>query len=248
MVSPRHLNNAPIVEAVIDIRVKLPTNVGLKKLALINDSIIAQYPKRRVRRRFEGRIEFKVGKPPKQAAVDKGPDGYIYTANNEKQVVQIRLDGFTFSRLKPYQKWDNMRDEARRLWELYIKFASPELISRIAVRYINRLDIPLPIKDFGDYLSSPPIIPATLPQGVSNFLTRVVINEPNLKASAAITQAFEPQTSKDFITILLDIDVFRQVQFDIDSVETWELLEGFRHFKNDIFFGSVTEKTLRLCE
>ena len=248
MVSPRHLNNAPIVEAVVDIRVKLPTDVGLEKLALISETISGHYPRRRERRRYEGTIEFKIGESPKQSAIDKGPDGYIYTSNDERQVVQIRLNGFTFSRLKPYQTWENLRDEAQKLWKLYVKFASPEIVTRIAVRYINRLNIPLSIKDFGDYLAAPPIVPPDLPQGVSSFLTRTVIIEPALKASAAITQALEPRASKDFLTILLDIDVFRQVQFDIESNETWELLEGFRHFKNKIFFDSVTEGTLRLCE
>ena len=75
-----------------------------------------------------------------------------------------------------------------------------------------------------------------------------MVIEPNLGASAAITQALEPQAQKDFITIILDIDVFKQAQFALDSNESWDLLEAFRDFKNKIFFGSVTERTLRLCE
>jgi uncharacterized protein (TIGR04255 family) len=247
MFAPRHLPKAPITEALVDIRVKLPADTELAKLGSIHELIVDQYPKRKERRRREFSFEFKEGEPPNQAATDI-TDGYFYISRDDKQVVQVRLDGFTFSRLKPYEKWETMRDEARRLWQLYVKFASPEFITRIAVRYINHLNIPLPFLDFAEYLTAPPIVPPDLPQGVASFLTRVVIIEPNLGASAAITQALEPQAQKDFITIILDIDVFKQTQFALDSNETWDLLEDFRHFKNKIFFGSVTERTLRLCE
>ncbi len=33
-----------------------------------------------------------------------GPDGYLFRSPNEKKVVQVRLDGFTFNKLKPYDK------------------------------------------------------------------------------------------------------------------------------------------------
>ena len=78
------------------------------------------------------------------------------------------MDGFTFSRLKPYETWENLRDEAYRLWQKYREITSPEII-RVALRYINKLEFPLPIKNFSDYLTAAPIVPAELPQGVSSF-------------------------------------------------------------------------------
>ena len=248
MIAPRHLRNAPITEAVVDLRVKLPDDLSFEKLALVNDSIVSRYPKRKERRKYEGKVEFRIGEPPKQTTVDKGPDGYIYTSEDDKQVVQFRLDGFTFSRLKPYETWENLRDEAHKLWQLYVKFSSPEFITRVALRYINNLNIPLPIKDFAEYLVAPPTVPAQLPQGVGSFLTRIVTTEPKLGASAIVTQALEPLTQKDFAPIILDIDVFKTGQFDIEKRETWDILEGLHNLKNEIFFSSVSEKGLRLYE
>ena len=66
-----------------------------------------------------------------------GPDGYLFTSVDGRQVVQARLDGFTFSRLKPYDKWESLRDEARELWQHYVQIASPETVTRVALRYIN---------------------------------------------------------------------------------------------------------------
>jgi uncharacterized protein (TIGR04255 family) len=60
------------------------------------------------------------------------------------------------SHLAPYENWNAVRDEARRLWALYRSIAKPSKLIRLAVRYINRIDMPLPLGDFKDYLRTVP--------------------------------------------------------------------------------------------
>ena len=235
------LSKAPITEALIDIRVKLPEDLKVDKLNSLYDAIASQYSERKERMRSEVRFDFKKGEPPKLTAGDK-IDGYLFISSDKRQIVQARLDGFTFSRLKPYETWERFHDEAYRLWQLYVDITSPELITRAALRYINHMDIPLPIRDFSDYLTAPPIVPEDLPQGVSSFLTRVVIHEPSINATAIITQALEQIIKPDFVPIILDIDVFRQIPDGMKREEAWKTIGELRHFKNRIFFKSVTEK------
>ena len=99
----------------------------------------------------------------------------------------------------------------------------------------------MPIKNFGDYLTAPPTVPDKLPQGVSSFLTRIVIQEPDIKADAIITQSLE-QIITDKAPIMLDIDVFKYNPNGIDEKDAWEILEKLRNFKNKIFFESITKK------
>lgn len=66
--------------------------------------------------------------------------GFQFWDAEKVRVFQARLDGFTYSRLAPYDCWEDLCGEARRLWRQYREFAKPERVSRIAVRYINRLD------------------------------------------------------------------------------------------------------------
>lgn len=235
------LPKAPITEALIDIRVKLADDYTVNKLNSIYDAIASQYPERKERMRWEGKFDFKKGEPPKLTAEDK-IDGYLYISSDKKQVVQARLDGFTFSRLKPYETWENFREEAYRLWLLYLDIASPQMVTRAALRYINNFAIPLPIRDFSEYLTAPPTVPEGLPQGVSSFLTRIVIHAPSIGATAIITQALEQIVNPDFVPIILDIDVFKQKPEGMESEDAWETIEKLRHFKNEIFFKSITEK------
>lgn len=231
------LTNAPITEALIDIRVKLSTEFGAQSIDSIHETIKSQYPEKQEQKISEVKLEPKTEEivKPIKAKID----GYRYISSDKKQIVQTRLDGFTFSRLHPYFKWEELRNEAYRLWKLYKAITTPELITRVAVRYINNLNIPMPIKDFGDYLTAPPTVPDSLPQGVGSFLTRIVIHEPSIGANAIITQALE-QIAVEKAPIILDIDVFKLQPKGIEEKDAWETLEKFRHFKNKIFFNSIT--------
>ncbi|MBU2621568.1 MAG: TIGR04255 family protein [Proteobacteria bacterium] len=238
------LKNAPITEALIDIRVKLPATTDVKSIDLLFEKIKNQYPTRQELRVSEVSFVLKPDEDPVKASKLR-VNGYRYISADQKQIVQARLDGFTMSRLHPYTEWKDLRDEAKELWRFYKDITNPEAITRVALRYINNLNIPLPINDFADYLAAPPIVPDGLPQDVSSFLTRVIVPEPQLGANAIITQAFEPVAPEIKITrlpIILDIDVFKYDSQGMDEKEAWDSIEFLRHFKNKIFDKSITDR------
>src|SRR5436190_21056320 len=86
--------------------------------------------------------------------------GLLFYSEDEKAVVQFRLDGFTFNKLQPYSSWEEIFPETWRLWALYQSAIGNVQITRLAVRYINRLA--LPSGDFGRYLTALPQLPAEL--------------------------------------------------------------------------------------
>ncbi len=242
------LRNAPITEALIDIRVKILSDFNVEQFQSLHDAIATQYPDKKKRHKWEGKLELKNGASQISASTET-IDGYLFTSADGKQIFQAKIDGFTFNRLKPYEQWETFRDEALRLWKLYRDTISPEII-RVALRFINKIDIPLSpqtVLDFDDYLTAGPIVPKELPQGLSSFLTRVVIRDPDTDALAIITQAFEQIINPKFVPIILDIDVFKQKEV-ISEEETWQTLEKMRHFKNRIFFTSITEKAKELFQ
>jgi len=221
------LKNAPITEALLDIRVKAPSHLDLSRLASFQDAVKDQYPIKQNRVAWHGSLKLQPGVSPK-IETSEGPQGYIFFSGDRNQAVQARMDGFSFSRLKPYKTWDSLRTEARELWRRYIEVVAPEAITRIALRYINRLEIPLPVRDFKEYVLTVPDIAPDLPQGLANFFMRLVLPEPSLKAMAIITETMEAPGGEGAILPMI---------FDIEELRT---------FKNDIFFGSITEKMKEL--
>jgi len=173
-------------------------------------------------------------------------DGYLYTSVDGKYIVQARLDGFTLSRLQPYDNWESFRDEGKRLWEHYIAIAMPNLVSRLALRYINRLELPMPFKDFKEYILTTPEIAPALPQGLKTFFMRLEVPHDEYQAIAIVTETIEPPPNDQFLPLIFDIDVIHEAQFSPGSTEIWQTFEQLRNFKNEIFFNSLTDKAKEL--
>lgn len=240
------LPNAPITEALIDIRVKATSGFDVNRLQSLHDSIKEVYPEKIPRKDWQGKFEIKADGPEISAGGGQ-TSGYHFKSADKKQIFQAKVDGFTFNRLKPYENWGVFRTEAKRLWHLYRGIVSADII-RVAIRYINKFNMPLPIKDFSEYLSAPPTVPPELPQGVPSFFSRVVILNPEIEVTAIITQVLEPAIDPNAAPIILDIDAFRSNPDGITEEETWILLDKLREFKNQIFFSSITDKAKELFQ
>ena len=238
-----HYENAPISEALIDIRVEFSGAVTLEKLQSIHDRVKDKYPRIDKRIYVQGQFQAgtDVGAVPKQTDM-----GYVFTSADGKQVFQARLDGFTFSRLKPYGTWLELRDESRRLWGVYCEVANPSATTRVAVRYVNQIDIPLPHIDYKDYFRTTPDVSPDLPQGLSSFFMQLQFPQPEFDGTLILTQLAIPSPMPDTSSVVLDLDVFRQTHEPISAETLWPMLDALRDRKNEFFEGCITDKTREL--
>lgn len=238
--------NAPIKEALLDVRVELPNDVDLKKLEIFHSLVKERFPERQERKFIKAEFKLSPEIASAQFPTSSGTVGYLFRSPSEKKIVQARLDGFTFNKLKPYENWEVFRSEANELWNLYLQVANPLRITRIALRYINRIDIPLPLRNFKEYILTTPEVAPSLPQALSHFFMRLVIPNPEIRAIATIIETMENPVDNQRLPLILDIDVWRETTYEANQPEMWDDFEQLREFKNDIFFNSITEKTKEL--
>ncbi|MBE9006332.1 TIGR04255 family protein [Fortiea sp. LEGE XX443] len=243
MQARKHYSRAPITEALIDIQVQLPQDVKLDVLAQVYSSIKTKYSKREEMLVFQGQM---IAGASFGATASQSQIGYRVVSDDQKQILQVRLDGFTFSRLAPYDCWETFRDEAKRLWSIYQSLTNPAAITRLAVRYINRLDIPLPVSDLNNYLRTFPEVSSDLPQGLSGYFMQLQIPQEKLETMLVLNQALVPPPSPDFISILLDLDLFVEQDIPKDEKELWEIVEQMHEQKNKAFEACITEHTREL--
>jgi uncharacterized protein (TIGR04255 family) len=170
----------------------------------------------------------------------------MYSSADAVNLVQYRLDGFTFNRLKPYTSWEQVFPQAFALWQEYASLARPEFVKRIAVRYINRLDLPRMVTNLSDYLTVPPTVPPGISGELSGFLTRLNIRQGG--DSVALTVALEHNLTPGSMSVILDIDAYRVADFEVDSGELPSAFDQLRRLKNSVFFASITETTAGLFE
>jgi uncharacterized protein (TIGR04255 family) len=235
--------NPPITEALLDIRVQLPETISLVDLEGLQDRL-GGYPVKRKQMSVEGTFHLgeKVTTLAKQSQL-----GYVFVSDDGKQIVQPRLNGFTFNRLSPYTGWNDFKGEARRLWTIYRDTVQPLHLVRMAVRYINRLDLPLPFNDFKEYLRTIPEVSPDMSQGLSGFIMVLDNPQADIGCMLRLTQAMVPAPSPDVASIMLDIDISRT---DVPQEEDrlWEQFEVLRTRKNKVFEASITPAMQRLFE
>ncbi len=246
MARQRHLRNAPIVEAIIDFQVRLPIDFDIKKgFGSLTKELSDRYPKVEKGKRVTGSIEIKDGIPVVETHRERGIKGYKFTSKDKREVVQFRIDEFTFSRLRPYTKWELVIGEAKKLWELYSLKSSPQIIERVSLHYINIIDIPLK-SDLEEYFTASPVLPKTLPQILNGFFSSLVVSAKDLKVD--IKQTIIKSPKPEHIGIILDIDVFKESVNGISDKRIWPMMDRMRKLKNRFFFNLITEKTARLFE
>lgn len=249
MPSYQTFTNAPITEALLDIQVSWQKPVDFRALEPFCEAIAANYPNRRFRKEF--RAQFSVS--DEGDAVATGPEGgivgYLLTSADGSQIAQARVNGFSFSRLRPYQDWERFRSEASRLWDSYLSLTQPDSIEQIALRYINRLELPLPFGDFREYVRTAPDIAPGLPQSLSHFLMQLQIPSPAHDAIAIVTETMEaPIGDETSLPFILDIDAVRTGKLDPRDEALWDRFEKLHDLKNEVFFHSITDKAKELFE
>lgn len=241
------LKNAPITEALLDIQVMLPPEIDLAALSTVNNSVSDRYPKRKDRMQWEIKAAEMDTADPSLSRTG-GQVGFLFLPQNEPpdKVLQARLDGFTFSKLKPYDNWKSFLDEAKELWDIYAKTVHPIQVRRLGLRTINSMNLPLPFGDFKEYLLTIPEIAPGLPPGLAQFFMQLNIPQPGGE-TAVVTSAMQPvQDNAATVTVIFDIDVYVEQAFLPDADAIWEKSELLRQIRNDIFFKSLTERAKEL--
>ena len=230
-----HLVSAPIREALIDFRVRLPPVSSPETLLAWTEELGSEYPNVSPIHQFQGAIHLSEEGP---LSVQSSPQllGYRVESADGLNIAQMRIDGFTFSRLEPYESWDRMVEDAWLLWMMYLENASPLGVERIATRFINRIVLP-PSGQLAEVFSVPPVVPDGR---IDSLLFRYQL-APTDGVTAIVSLATEDGPDPSMI---LDIDCFVRKSLPTDEDVLQRQLRRVRDAKNRIFFRSLTDEAI----
>ena len=246
-----HLNHAPIVEAVIDFRAPFRAKWVPEDLKRELAKALPEYPI--IEAALQPEFSLPVaGNPAGVKIANLGCKGLRFRTKEQKYVVQFNRDGFAFSHLPPYERWDSFVAEALRLWEIFSMVGQHDKVQRVGVRYINRLPLPLssdraPLQ-LGDYLHNPPRSLPNLEWPCAVFFHKTTFNVPEAHFSVNLISTVEkPQPEANILPVIGDVDVFtRNVIFQ--PREATAQLPEMRKLKNQAFFGAIQAKTVELLK
>lgn len=234
------LSSAPITEAVLDVWAELPPETTHQALRGLKDALGAEYEKVEEQRQFVGSIG--VGPDGSSHAQSRQRTrGYLFTSKDGLNIAQVRFDGFSLNRLRPYDRWATFKGEAQRIWELYRSALGPVRVPRLGLRYINRIELPPNPGDMKRYFRTFPEVSPGLPQSLAGFMMRLVIPMDDEPAHGIVTQGLEQPTQDGKVPIVFDVEVRFERAFDPADPGLWDAFEVMRRHKNRLFFESITE-------
>lgn len=250
-----HLNNAPIVEAVIEFNCELPPG---RDHAPWETAFKARFGDRYPQSQVNLVQEFQMHMPsgpdqPPVGALRQGIHGCRHISADGKQLVQCRIDGFFFNRLAPYTSFDDYLPEALRCWSLYREVAQPVIVRQLGLRYINRLPLPLTegTLTLADYLRHPPKIVTPSEKYAftfSGFVHQHQMVEPKTMSVATVVLASQPPEA-DRLPVILEIAVTRASDLNPADLDAFGVvLQSLRDLKNHVFENTLTLKCLTLFQ
>ncbi len=243
MATATNYSKAPITEAIIQLLVKPAAGIGLKELARAFDCERQAYPNRKDIK--VARSMFEVGSRLSATASSEHV-GYVHSNLDETQVLQTSADSFAFSRLAPYESWQSFRDEARRLWTIFRERLKPAAVSRLAVRFVNRLDVPNTRFTIDDYLRTRPEIAPNMPQTLAGYFMQLQLPMEDIQSTLLLNETTGLSPIAGCTGLILDIDLFRADDIPQDEEGIWGVFEVLRGRKNHVFEACITDRTREL--
>lgn len=241
----QHYSRAPIAEAIIDVTVEPAPGVTAADLAGLleqDESLLTGQDKLIF---ATGQVEFRPGVPAKASASEE-EHGFKFSSEDGKNICQARLSGYGFSRLAPYENWEQFCEQAVRLWRRYRLVAKPTKVLRLAVRYINRIDIPADTVDMKEYFLTSPEVSPRLPQQMAGFFMQIRLPQEDIAAMLVLNQTIVPPRQPESTSIVLDLDLFRDLDVPQDDDAMWSYFEVLHARKNEVFEACITDRTREL--
>ncbi len=246
---PTHLPHPPITEAVIDLDCDLPPNFSLAALEEPSrNQFRDRYPEFRKQFVQQYMFEASVGSPPRPSSGSVAVQALQFLKDDEKQLVQLRAQGYSFNRLAPYTTLDDYIAEIERTWRIYIDLVSPIQLRIVRLRYINRILLPTDDGrvDLDEFLKVGPRVPDEQSLTLEGFFSQVAANQNDTGHEVNLVLASQPATDHR-VPVILDITAAHALDLEPSNwVDILQLIESLRKLKNQLFFDSLTEKCIEL--
>ncbi|MBS0209320.1 MAG: TIGR04255 family protein [Planctomycetes bacterium] len=232
-----HLGDAPIVEAVFNWQSRPVAAWTGSTIHAELANRLPEYSQREQLRALQFHLQASLtGAHPAVASTqDNSWQGLRLTTDDRLNVAVFSRNGLAVSRLKPYSNWETFSAEATRLWHVFVDLAQTNEVSRLGVRFINRLSLSAAVT-IDQVLRDPPTCPANLT--LQGFLYRSTFAVPGESLGVNVAKTEQParpgQTSS--AGLIIDIDVFTNEPFTCDDGALADRLAKFRWLKNKVFF------------
>lgn len=248
LMSAQPYKRPPITEAVIEVRFAEPIEFG--DVAKVSADFKALYQHEEIVKNLSVQLDISAQHkniPPAQITNQQA--GYRLTSLDQTKILLLMPLTFAISQLAPYPGWVEFFSRFVRNWQMWKKAVAYRKISRIGVRYINRIDIPVsgPVIEEEDFIEVYPHLPDVLgPMRAYGVQTQLPILEIgcNLTLNSSLIQS----PLLGHVSIVLDQDIAKEVEVPQNDEAMYKLLNEIRVKKNSVFEACMTDRARELFQ
>ena len=250
MTERRRYKTPPIEEAICEFRFLPGSEWDLTIPGKLQAQLGDQYTgKPRAQKVLELGLEPQEGKPP-NLKYGEGLARVQLVTKNGKRMVGVGVDVMSVHVLRPYQRSSIPRESGwgafkPRIWaalDAYWKVAEPRGVSRVGIRYVNKILVPHDSVDIGAYLKCALPRVTGLPERLTNFVNRFAYAYEDGVQLVLSQGSLEGQPGS--VSFLLDLDVIWEnaPAGGASRDEALDVVDDLRERERDAFEAVITDK------
>lgn len=241
----RRYANPPIEEAVCEFRLTAETRWDLTVPGLLYEKLKGQFPEKEQRMAQE--VELIHGPEGLQQQI-RTSERLLFFTKDRKMLVQIGPRILAVNVLKPYPQWETFKRAIEMAWTNLQSAIEVQGLERIGLRYINRIEFPVP-GELADYFDFYPFVGKRLPQQIVNFLAVVEFAYNNDRDRCRLQLASVPTSGTEGkAACILDLDYFLARPRSILPSETLGWIDEAHNRVEELFEGCITDKLRKMFE
>ena len=233
----------PITEAVVEFRTVNQIDQGT--IERLGRKLSSVYPNSNT----ETLTEFEVNANENKAKV-KPPEwlGLKLTSSDQADILTLRKDICGCIRLAPYIGWEAFSAKVKDAWSVWRKETGPLPLSRIGVRYVNRIDVPAAsgLIQVEDYLNLWPRSPDRFKLPMTSYAIQVSRPFGADNCNLLISSSNVASPLIGYVSFALDIDLSVEASADnpipLRENDLWDLIGRMRDHKNSVFEACITDQ------
>ena len=195
------------------------------------------------------------GQPP-ELKYGEGLAKVQLVTRDGKRKVGVGRDVLSIHMLRPYQNpartdgggWEEFRPRIEKALDAYWHVADPKGVSRIGVRYINKIEIPssqFPVR-IKNYLNCATPDVEGLPDNMNSYVCRA---EYRYDSNTSLVLSHSTVSAPpEHLGFLLDIDVICRIDDPVELDVALEKTDLLRGIEREVFEVLITEKARELFD
>jgi uncharacterized protein (TIGR04255 family) len=166
--------------------------------------------------------------------------GMVYHHRDRPLLRQLFQDHLTVNELAPYPGWGVFLDDLAAAWSDFAQVVDPAHVTRIGLRYINRIPRASTGETLGDWLADSEYYPRLLRDGTSGFRSRFE-HRPQPGVRLVVTVA-EEKVDSGTGPVILDLDAIIEASMPSEMPALKSELDALHDVIWTAFESTLTER------